>query len=484
MSKHSPIYMKSLDVSQAKAWLTEGKKHRLSPLPVKPKKTHSGAEIFVDLDHPRQTIEGFGGAITESSAFTLAEMPASVRKKVLQAFFDPKKGNGFTLCRTHINTCDFSLDFHACAEKPGDTSLSSFNLEREKKWVIPFIRAAAKIAGRKISILASPWSPPAWMKSTGKMEQGGKLLEKYKSTWANYYVRFIQEMGKEKCPIWAITVQNEPEAKQTWESCIYTAEDERDFVRDHLGPALWKAGLKNVHLVIWDHNRDRLFQRAKTVYDDARAAKYVWGAAMHWYMGHFFENAAVLHEAYPDKRLIFTEGCVGGWNKSGQDRQVAWGENYGANIIADLNRWTCGWIDWNLILNETTGPQHAREPGCVAPVMYDRKKKKADFQMGYYYMGHFSRFIRPGARGLITAKSSDHLDTTAAVNKDGSVAVVVLNRTDNAIPFYITSKDNSPLTAACLRGEVHYTPQKGESIPLKSPAHSIITVLIPPKRKR
>jgi len=400
-----------------------------------------------------QVIDGFGGAITEATAFTFSQMPAAMRRQVMTALFDPVRGNGYTLCRTHMNSSDFGLGNYACADTPGDTSLSKFTLDREQKWILPFIKQATEVAGKPLDLLLSPWSPPAWMKTTGKMNLGGKLIAKYRRAWAHYYVRFIQEMEKEGCSIWGLTVQNEPEATQEWDSCIYTAEEERDFVRDHLGPALADARLKRVRLLIWDHNRDRLYQRAKVVYDDPKAAKYVWGAAFHWYMGDNFENVRYLHDVYPDKKLLFTEGCSA---VSTPPWEV--GETYARSIIADLNRWTSGWIDWNLILNETGGPNHVANY-CTAPVNYDREFKKIHFRPHYYYIGHFSRFIKPGARRLIAVSTADDLETLAARNPDGSVAVVVMNRSQIPIIFRVTVED--------------------KSVPFEIPRHSIATFVIP-----
>jgi glucosylceramidase len=426
--------MKNFAFRSAKAWTTYPGDHFFSPTPALSKAAKGRPNIiFVDVDHPMQTIEGFGSAFTESAAVTFYEMPAALQKEVLRAFFHPTRGNAYSLCRTHINSCDFSLGNYSCASQANDTELTSFSLERENQSILPMIRAASAVAGRPIQLLASPWSPPAWMKSNGQMNRGGKLLPRHRKTWARYYTRYIREMEKAGFSIWGLTVQNEPEATQPWDSCVYTAEDERDFVRDHLGPELVRAGLKSKRLVIWDHNRDRLYQRAKVVYDDPKAARYVWGAGFHWYCGDFFDNVRYLHDAYPEKQLLFTEGCqesgshMGSWDT---------GERYARSIIADLNRWTVGWIDWNILLNEAGGPNHVGNY-CSAPILYDRTLKRLKYQSSYFYIGHFSRFIRSGARRLIAASGHDSLESTAALNPDGSVAVVVLNRSQATLPYQI-----------------------------------------------
>ena len=217
------------------------------------------------------------------------------------------------------------------------------------------INDALKKRKNNIRIMASPWSPPAWMKTTGEMNFGGKLKSEYRDTWADYYCKFIENYEKENVPIWGLSIQNEPEAKQTWDSCIYTAEEERDFIKNHLGPSLKKHNLLDRKIIIWDHNRDVMVERARTVLSDPGAAKYVWGTGFHWYCGDHFDNVQKVHDEFPDKQLIFTEGCqeggphIGSWNL---------GERYATSIINDLNRWTVAWIDWNLILNEQGGPNH------------------------------------------------------------------------------------------------------------------------------
>ncbi len=387
--------------------------------------------VFVDPQRSFQCLEGFGAAFTEAAAVTWQKLDATNRERVLRDYFDPVHGHGYTLCRVHMNSCDFALGNYAHVETPGDVDLKSFNIDRDRQALLPFIKAAQAVAQQPIKLLASPWSPPAWMKSNGQMNRGGHLLPQYRQAWARCYVRFIQEYAAEGVPIWAVSVQNEPAATQTWDSCIYSAEEERDFVRDFLGPELAKAGLAHIKIVIWDHNRDHLVQRASTVYSDPEAAKYVWGAGFHWYGEPHFEQVQLTHDAWPDKQLLFTEGCQEGGPHTG-----SWnlGERYAHNIINDLNRWTVGWIDWNLLLDDSGGPNHVGNL-CSAPILIDRANDALMHQSSFYYLGHFSRFIKPGARRVLCAASRQDLESTAFVNPDGSVAVVVMNRTEVSIRF-------------------------------------------------
>ncbi|WFB35705.1 glycoside hydrolase family 30 protein [Kiritimatiellota bacterium B12222] len=382
--------------------------------------------VLVSSDQRFQSIEGFGGAFTESAAVTLNKMSASNRELILKAYFDPEEGHGYTLCRTHMNSCDFSTGNYACCDTPGDTALSTFNLDREQEALLPMIKDAYALAKQPIKLFISPWSPPAWMKDTGMMNLGGKLKAEYQQTWADYYVRFIRELEAEGIPVWGLTVQNEPAAKQTWDSCIYTAEEEKDFVRDYLGPTLEREGLSHIKVIIWDHNRDMLVHRAHVAYSDPEASKYIWGAGFHWYAQEKFEHLNLVHDAWPDKQLLFTEGCQEGGPHLG-----SWetGERYARSMIRDLNRWTAGWVDWNLILDEKGGPNHVGN-FCSAPIIADTINDKVLFQSSYYSIGHFARFIKPGAQRILCANTRDDLESAAFVNPDGQVVMVALNVTE------------------------------------------------------
>ena len=287
------------------------------------------ASITVDAGTRFQTIAGFGGAFTEAAAATFVKMPPEKQAEIIKAYFDPQEGHGYTLCRTHINSCDFSLGNYAYDEVDGDVDLAHFSIERDRQALIPMIKAALDVAGGALRLFASPWSPPAWMKTNGEMNHGGKLKPEYRDAWARYYCRYIREYEKEGIPIWGLSVQNEPLAVQTWDSCIYTGEEERDFVRDHLGPTLAREGLADVNLIIWDHNRDLLYERAKAVLDDPAAARYVWGTGFHWYVADCFDNVQRVHDAYPDKHLLFTEGCQEGGPHLGE---WAVGERYARSM--------------------------------------------------------------------------------------------------------------------------------------------------------
>ncbi len=393
--------------------------------------------VFVDPTRTFQTFIGIGGALTDASAEVFAKLPEATQNEFLTACYDRTKGIGYNFSRTNIASCDFSSDTYSYVTE-NDTTLNSFNVLHDEKFRIPFIKKAIAAAGGTLPMFVSPWSPPAWMKDNNDVLHGGKLLSKYAQTWANHYVKFIKTYESMGMPVWGLSVQNEPMAKQKWESCLYTAEDERDFVKKYLGPTLQKNGLGDKKLICWDHNRDLIYQRATTLLSDPEAAKYIWGIGFHWYetwtgSAQQFENLKRVKEAFPDKNLIFTEGCV---EKFSLDRVNDWalGERYGNSMVNDFNSGTVAWTDWNVLLDENGGPNHVGN-FCFAPVHADTKTGKLIYTNSYYYIGHFSKFIQPGAKRIACSTNRDKLQSTAFLNPDGKMVVVVLNLSDDKLPF-------------------------------------------------
>jgi glucosylceramidase len=392
--------------------------------------------IFADPYKSFQSFTGIGGALTDASAETFAKLSMDQQDKFLKAYFDPKDGIGYTLVRTNINSCDFSSSSYTYVHED-DISLSSFSVAHDEAFRIPLIRKAIQAAGGHLKLFASPWSPPAWMKDNNNVLQGGKLLPVYYQAWADYYIKFIQAYEAHGIPVWGLTVQNEPMAKQTWESCIYTAEEERDFIKNYLGPTLKKNGMKDKKLIAWDHNRDLVYQRASTILDDKDAAQYVWGIGFHWYEkwhgAEIPDNIKRVAEAYPGKPMLLTEACNYPFSWETFD-QWHWGENYGAAMIHDFNNGATGWTDWNILLDETGGPNHVNN-FCFAPVHADTRDNSLHFMNSYYYIGHFSKYIRPGAKRIIASSNRAQLITTGFVNLDGSVVVIVMNSGETEVEY-------------------------------------------------
>ncbi|AXY77374.1 glycosyl hydrolase [Paraflavitalea soli] len=416
--------------------------------------------VFIDPANTFQSFIGIGAALTDASAETFAKLPKPEQQEFLRAYFDKDKGIGYTLARTTIHSCDFSSGSYTYVSD-NDTALKSFSVAHDEQYRIPFIKQAIQAAGGKLTTYVSPWSPPAWMKDNNSLLQGGKLRPEARQQWANYFVKFIKTYEAKGIPIWGLSVQNEPMAKQRWESCIFSAEEERDFIKQYLGPTLQKAGMSSKKLIAWDHNRDLLYQRASVILNDKEAAKYVWGIGFHWYETWTggpmqFDNLRLVNQAFPGKNLIFTEGCK---EKFHIDSVNNWslGEKYGYSMINDFNNGTVAWTDWNILLDETGGPNHVGN-FCFAPVHADTKTGKLIYTNAYYYIGHFSKFIRPGARRIGASSSRAQLQTTAFANTDGSIVVVVMNTTDQKLPYHLWLKGNGAAT---------------ESLP-----HSISTIVI------
>ena len=415
---------------------------RLTPMPgatfaPAPQPLETEIAIFVNPNKKFQTLLGIGGAITDASAEVFATLPTEQQDRFLQAYFDPVVGIGYTLTRTTIHSCDFSKESYTYVSDD-DPQLSTFNIERDTRYRIPLIKRAIATAGGELPLYVSPWSPPSFMKTNNQMLQGGKLRKEFYPAWSSYFVKFIQAYEAQDIPIWGLTIQNEPMATQRWESCIYSAEEERDFLKLHLGPDLEAAGLGDKKIVVWDHNRDLINHRVSTILEDPVAAKYVWGVGFHWYETWtggepMFSNLGQINESYPEVNLIFTEGCNERFDIS---RYQYWpnAERYGRSMINDFNQGTVAWTDWNILLDQHGGPNHVGN-FCFAPVHADTDQGNLIFTPSYYYIGHFSKFIRPGARRVSTVSSRSHLLATSFQNKDGEMVTVVMNPTDDAITY-------------------------------------------------
>ena len=417
-------------------------------LTLKPEETH-------------QKFYGFGGALTESSGYVLSRLPSLIRKQAIEAYYNPTTGNAYRFARIHMNSCDFSLDNWACVPEKDET-LKSFSMERTDKYISPLaveVQNAAKNAGSNVQFLMSPWSPPLWMKDNGDMNHGGHLLESYRELWAQYFVTFIKKMAERDIKISFVTIQNEPAAVQSWDSCEYSATEEGEFAANYLGPALEKAGLGEVKIYIWDHNRDLALERLEESLKVPGASKYVAGLAFHWYSGDQYDNIKTISEKYPDIDLIFTEGCIEGGPRNG-----AWftGERYAHNIINDLRSGCTKWIDWNIVLDMKGGPNHVGNY-CDAPILADEGDGTIHFQSSFYYIGHFSRFIKPGAERIssdffswmtpatVSGHLRDEAETVAFRNPDGTIILVVTNRTEADLVFEFKIEAAGKVQSADIR---------------------------------
>lgn len=428
-------------------------------------------------DRTHQRIAGFGGAFTEAAAYVFAQMPPDVQDDFLLRCFggatggaadgaaggdEGRGGNAYTLGRTHIQSCDFALGNYAYV-RPLDRALKSFSLTRDRRLLLPFIQCALAV-NPALQLVASPWSPPAFMKTNARMNGGGRLRKSYYDAWAQLLARYVADYAAEGVRIGRMSVQNEPMAAQTWDSCLFTAQEEADFAANHLRPALDAAGFADVRLLAWDHNTDRILERVEETFAVPGADAALGGVAFHWYAGDHFEQVRAVAEAYPDKELLFTEGCVeyareGAGGRAGRvsdAEQQRKAEQYAHMVIGCLNAGASGYIDWNLLLDERGGPNHARN-FCEAPLMYDREAQELIVNRSFHYLGHFSRFVEPSSRRFLVSRFTDNLECAGFVRPDGNRVLVVLNRHNRAIRFEVAER---PHVAR-----------------LESPAHSIMTLV-------
>ena len=400
-----------------------------------------------------QTFQGFGGAFTEAAATSWQKLPLERRQALLDSYFG-SGGLGYTVGRVHIGSCDFSLGNYACQAGPED---EGFDTSRDDENLLPMILAAQKTAGTPIGLMLSPWSPPAFMKTNGEMNHGGSLKPEYRARWADCMAKYAAHYREAGCDVRLMTVQNEPAAVQTWDSCIYSAQEEGEFAAAYLAPALKEAGCGSVKILAWDHNKDLLVRRAAGTMSVPGGVEAVDGFAFHWYTGDHFDAVSHVADRWPDKELWFSEGCVE-YSRFDGMTPLQKAEMYAHDIIGNLNGGIVGSIDWNLLLDAKGGPNHVGN-FCEAPAMLNRDCSDFVLQTEYYYIGQFSRFIRPGAVRLGVSAWSRDLEVTAFENPDGSRVAVALNRTDGSLPV-----------SATQNGEVGFT--------FQMEPHTIATLLM------
>jgi len=427
--------------------------------------------ININPDEKFQTITGFGGSFTEASAHLLKQLSKEKRKKILDAYFS-EEGANYSLTRTPIASCDFSLSNYTYAKVPNDMTLEHFTIEDDEKDIIPMILEAKSISKEGFNIIASPWSAPPWMKDNNNYV-GGKLLPQYNNVFALYFSKYLDAYTKEGIAIWGITVINEPHGNgNNWESTLFSPKEMTDFVQNHLGPKLEKDGKANIKILGYDQNRAGIKEWVDEMYRDDKSSKYFAGTAIHWYEStydYFPNDLQYAHKKAPTKYLIQTEACVDSeiphwkedkwyWSKEATDWGWDWASEkdkhlhpkyapvnrYATDIIGCLNNWVDGWVDWNMVLDRQGGPNWFKN-WCVAPVIVDVKTDEVYFTPLYYTMAHFSKFIRPGAVKIGCEISNKDLMATAVKNPNGSISIVIFNPTSQkqTLDIYINNNKKS-----------------------------------------
>ena len=414
----------------------------------------SAVNIGLQPEESFQEITGFGGSFTESSAYLLNQLGAENRAKVIEAYFG-EEGARYSLTRTHMNSCDFSLSNYSYAPLEGDKELTSFSIDEDRPDIIPFIKEAQAASQDGFRILSSPWTAPPWMKDNNSYV-GGKLLPEYYDSWAMFFSKYIEAYKKEGIDIWGVTVENEPLGNDSnWDSMHYTPDEMTQFVMNHLGPQLEESGHGQVKILGYDQNREHLKEWVDSMYANEETSKYFDGTAIHWYASTyevFPEELQYAHEKAPTKHMIQSEACIDGqvpvwkddswyWSKEAMDWGWNWAPEeqkylhpkyvpvyrYARDIIGCLNNYVDGWVDWNMVLDRQGGPNWFKN-WCGAPILVDPEADEVYLTPLYYTLAHFSKYIRPGAKRIGWTCDDESLLVTAAKNPDGSIALVVLNQ--------------------------------------------------------
>jgi glucosylceramidase len=421
--------------------------------PIQPVNQVGTVRISLHPDTTYQTIHGIGGAFTESSAYLLKQLPQVLADSIMEAYFG-HQGAQYSLCRTHMASCDFSLESYTYAPVAGDTLLEHFNIDRDFEYLIPMIRKAQQISSDGFKIIASAWTAPPWMKTNGHYF-AGKLKPEYYPAWARYFSKYAKAYAAAQIPIWAFTNLNEPLGNDSsWESMHFNAHEMANFIQYHLGPTL-KRDHPEIDLMIFDQNRDEeLIEWTSVMLTNPDVSMYIEGTAVHWYhstVDWFPNELQFVHHLNRDKYIIQTEGCIDAevprwedddwyWRPEATDWGWTWApehlkylhpkyrpvHRYAQDLIGCLNNNVTGWVDWNMILDHNGGPNHAQN-WCIAPVIVNPETQEVYYTPLYFVMKHFSKYIRPKSKRIHHICTDETLSVTAVQNPDGSIVVMVFN---------------------------------------------------------
>ncbi|EKE8066986.1 lysosomal glucosyl ceramidase [Salmonella enterica] len=423
--------------------------------------------------HTLQQIDGFGGSFTEGAGVVFNSMSEKTKAQFLSLYFSAQEHN-YTLARMPIQSCDFSLGNYAYVDSSADLQQGRLSFSRDEAHLIPLISGALRLnphmklmaspwsppafmktnndmnGGGKLrlsfsrdeahliplisgalrlnphmKLMASPWSPPAFMKTNNDMNGGGKLRRECYADWADIIINYLLEYRRHGINVQALSVQNEPVAVKTWDSCLYSVEEETAFAVQYLRPRLARQGMDEMEIYIWDHDKDGLVDWAELAFADEANYKGINGLAFHWYTGDHFSQIQYLAQCLPDKKLLFSEGCVPMESDAGS--QIRHWHTYLHDMIGNFKSGCSGFIDWNLLLNSEGGPNHQGNL-CEAPIQYDAQNDVLRRNHSWYGIGHFCRYVRPGARVMLSSSYDNLLEEVGFVNPDGERVLVVYNR--------------------------------------------------------
>jgi glucosylceramidase len=404
-------------------------------------KETKASEQLLEIDTTRQFQSwiGFGGTYSEATAYNLKRLSVAKRKEVLDAFFNTNKSN-WNLLRITINSCDASSEYYSYAETPDDTLLTRFSIQKDiDNYMIPGLREALKRQAQ-LKLFASPWTPPVWMKDS-KVFNKGKLTPQYYSTWALYFAKYLSAYQQNGIKIWGITPQNEPEAyEQRWDACGWQPEEMRDFMSNHLIPTLHKTGWKNTKILLWDHNKNNMMKWCDVLLSDKKIRDNAFAIAHHWYDGgeaKMFEPLSDAQKKYPQYPLMAVEQGVFGLYLE----QPEPAELYARDIMGNLQNGSAAWVVWGMAFDHKGGPNHAQNFNH-SPIMVDWQNDKIFYNASYYYISHFSRFIKPLARRVHIDNPNASVQSVAFKNKNGEIVVVLLNTSDKDESIHLKLKNH------------------------------------------
>ncbi len=395
------------------------------------RKSRRAATVRILDSETHQSILGLGSSLEHTTCYNIARLPESAQREVVRKLVSTDTGIGMNMMRICMGTPDFTgetwYSYNDSRDGSPDPELRHFTIEKDRAYVLPVLRIALE-ENPDLLFYASPWSPPGWMTTTGDMI-GGKLKREYYASYADYFVRFIQAYAEEGIPVYAVTIQNEPgvdranasDSKWHYPSCRWTGEDERDFIRDHLGPAFARAGIA-AKIWSYDHNfntnptpdgDDPGIDYPTTVLRDQNAAKFVDGVAFHGYAGNS-DGMLEFARRFPEARMYFTEGSTFGTR--GALKVI----DYFAHGASSYNAWVT-------IIDERGGPNNGPFKASRTCVTVNSSSLAVNYHFDYFMYGHFMKFIQRGAVRLGTSSERGARDAVAFRNPNGSVVVIAVN---------------------------------------------------------
>ena len=385
----------------------------------------NAVNVYPEIEY--QTLIGIGGAVTEAAGYVYSTLNVEKKKQFIAAYYG-ENGNNYLLGRCSIDSCDFGLGNYSAK----NTEDGEFSLARDEKYIMPLLDDIYR--EKKIKLFMAPWSPPAYMKTNGEKNHGGQLKKEYYAEWASYMCKYLSEYKKLGYDVYAVSTQNEPNATQRWDSCVYTTEEEAEFLGGYLYPQMKENGIDDIKRIVWDHNKERVYERLRTACESIEDKSAVSGVGYHWYSGDHFDSLKLISEKYPDKLSVFTEGCAEGFSKDAEFASKT-AERYAHEIIGCFNNGCNAFIDWNILLDENGGPNHASN-FCEAPVMADGKGG-IKFNPSYYAIGHFSKYLVSGAKRIATSSFSKNVECTAWKNPTGEIVAVAFNPSSTNLPICV-----------------------------------------------